>query len=130
MSSPAPPGAPTPVTGDPRDVSRYQVAMLTALAVIIIALFAWLGLSVACRRKEGLSPFRDAAGYEIPVPGDPNRNILRRSRPYPPGRFPIGGLADYYFQYDPAYSTGFETDFCWHSPIACSGFALEPFRPT
>lgn len=109
--------------------AKLGLALLIVLAVVAIAYFGWRYWKG--RPKEGLAfpPFVDALGYETPVPGDPGRNILRRSRPYPPGRYPEGGLHDFYFSFDPAYSTAFETDYCWHAPAACAGFALEPFRP-
>ena len=112
--------------------SHVTAVILVVLVVVAIILIAYFGWWRKRGTKEGLAwpPFRDELGYETPVPGDPDRNILRRSQPYPPGRYPYGGLSSFYFQYDPAYSTGFEHDYCWHNPVACSGFMLEPFRPT
>lgn len=49
------------------------------------------------------------------------RNILRRSTPpYPTGV--RGGLADFYFRFDPNYSTSYEHDACYKNP-ACLNFA-------
>jgi hypothetical protein len=114
----------------PPGSDKCVFALLVILAIVVIVATA----TSLCRlfRKEKLSfPLhQDTLGYRIPLPGDPGKNILRRSVPYPPHRYPVGGLADFYFRYDPAYSTGFENDYCQHNPVACGGFVLEPFCPT
>ena len=59
------------------------------------------------------------------MPGDPNRNILRRSRaPYMEGRYPRGGMLDYYFQTDPSMAVGDSFDNCWLNPTACARIGL------
>jgi hypothetical protein len=71
------------------------LAVLAAIALLLIA---------AAPHRE---PFMD-------------RNILRRSTPpYPTGV--RGGLADFYFQFDPNYSTAYEHDACYKNP-ACLNF--------
>lgn len=119
---------PSPTLGGGLSGSQLWFAAALLLVLIVVAFFAWRFWKKS--RGEGLTQpiFRDALGYSIPLPGDPDRNIMRRSQPYPPGRYPRGGLADFYVQYDPAYSTAFEADYCWHLPVACAGMALEPFR--
>ena len=117
---------PSPTLGGGASASKITIVVVVVIVLIIIAFFAWRHWKKRYPKDKFFA--RDALGYEIPMPGDPNRNILRRSRPYPPGRYPSGGLGDFYFQFDPAYSSSFETDYCWHAPEACAGFALEPFR--
>ena len=98
---------PSPTLGG--GMLNQNSVIILVLLIVVIAYFAW-----KYWKKNHQSKF---------MPGDTrSRNILRRSSS---GRFPSGGLADYYFQYDPAYSAPFETDYCWHAPAACAGFALE-----
>jgi hypothetical protein len=117
---------PSPTLGGGGSTTKVAFVVIVVIVLVVIAYFAWRYWKKHYP-KDGFFA-RDALGYEIPMPGDPNRNILRRSQPYPPGRYPRGGLGDFYFQFDPAYSSSFETDYCWHAPEACAGFALEPFR--
>lgn len=117
---------PSPTLGGGGSMTKVAFVAIMVIVLVVIAYFAWQYWKKHYS-KDGFFA-RDALGYEIPMPGDPNRNILRRSQPYPPGRYPSGGLGDFYFQFDPAYSSSFETDYCWHAPEACAGFALDPFR--
>jgi hypothetical protein len=101
------------------------VALVAVLIIIIIV------ISRRCERKgtqEGFPPVQNAMGYRIALPGDPYENVLRRSTPLPPRQRRVGGLADFYFNYDPANATWFGGDYCDRSPSACGGFAIEPFR--
>lgn len=104
--------------------NKYLIAGIVVLIVVLVGVLG--ARTWRAEYREGLSepPFVDSNGYKTPVPGDPDRNILRRSEPYPPGRFPYGGLNSYYFSYDPAMYSSYEFDFCTHSPTACRGFAL------
>lgn len=106
-------------------------ALAACVVVVIVVLAGWFAMRYWKKHhREGLAypPFVDALGHVTPVPGDPDRNILRRSEPYPPGRYPYGGLGSYYFQTDPAYS-GYEDDYCIHAPAACAAMGLTAFRP-
>lgn len=111
-------------------------AALILLAILVLAAAAARGLSAkgAAPQKDGMAGAvrvaRDALGHEIPVPGSPDRGVLRRTRPYPPTRYPQGGLADFYFPRDPAHASDFDADLCLRAPAACAGYALEPFHPT
>lgn len=122
---------PSPVTG----VSLRTGGGLSAkwglvLAVIILVILVAIWCAWSAGHREGLlyRPFTDAAGHVIPVPGDPDRNILRRSVPYPLGQYPYGGLSSYYFSSDPARYSSYENDYCDVDPAACPGFRLRPFQ--
>ena len=121
---------PSPTFGGTMNERTMIIALIVVVVIMIVFVVCWRWRRALMREKLSFPPFVDALGYETPVPGDPERNILRRSRPYPPGRYPEGGLNDFYFSYDPSYSTSYENDYCHHAPVACAGFALEPFRPT
>lgn len=103
--------------------------MAAAAWAVLVALVVVAAAAVRPHFRERLAfpPFEDSPGHWTPVPGDPDRNILRRSQPYPDMYADIGGgrgaLADFYFRFDPAYSTSFQHDACYRNP-ACAGFAL------
>ena len=87
-------------TGAPAAPSRggYLVA---ASAVVLVTVMA--AVAYALRRP---SPSETFSGLEGPFGSSPWLRI----------------------RYDPAYSAPFESDYCRFLPVACSGFALEPFR--
>ena len=99
---------------------------IAAIIVVIVVVVALVWRAKQHGSKEGLSypPYRNVLGYEIPIPGP--GNVIGRTQPYPPARHSTGGLSDFYFPYDPASSTMFETDLCWHDLTACAGYAMEP----
>jgi hypothetical protein len=103
------------------------VALLAVLLAILI-----VGAARARKqrqRRDGFPPVQSAMGYRIALPGNPYENVLRRSNPLPPRKGRAGGLADFYFNYDPAHASWFGGDYCEREPHACGGFAIEPFRP-
>ena len=91
---------------------RVQVAVVIVLVIIVIGWALWP------HHAEGLTP----------IPGDPNRNILRRSDPYPADLYPGGmsnSLMNYYFQTDASTYSPWEDDYCRHAPVACKTMGLS-----
>lgn len=114
--------SPTLGGGSGKRAVLLLAALIAVLIVIVIAL-ARRG------KREGFPPVQNAMGYRIALPGDPHGNVLRRSNPLPPRKRRVGGLADHYFNLDPAHATWFGGNHCERAPHACGGFAIEPFRP-
>jgi hypothetical protein len=88
---------PSPTLGGARN-SAWTVTALVVVALAIIVFFARVAWRWKCRHRA--------------------REEFLYNAPFLTAGFPI--------QFDPAYSSPFETDYCWHAPAACAGFALEP----